>query len=99
MRSLPLPLPPRRKTAFSKTCATHRKVVERLESRFFFAAQVEISEFMAKNGSTLKDDTGLYSDWIELHNAGDATADLSGWRLTDDAADLGKWAFPAGVSL
>ena len=34
--------------------------------------------------------------WIELFNASSAPADLSGFRLSDDRGDLGKWTFPAG---
>jgi hypothetical protein len=44
-------------------------------------------------------------DPIELYNAGDADADLSGWILTDDLAapydpevDLEEFVFPAGTT-
>ncbi|MDP6795113.1 MAG: CotH kinase family protein [Verrucomicrobiota bacterium] len=57
--------------------------------------RVIISEFLAVNDKGLKDAYGERSDWIEIHNAGDATVDLAGWTLTDDADDLAKWAFPA----
>jgi len=90
---------PHQKTAHTSTYVLDRYAIERLEPRVHFAAQLEISEFLAKNNSGLKDDTGLYSDWIELHNTGDATADLSGWRLTDSAVNLDEWEFPAGVTL
>ena len=53
-----------------------------------------ISEFMASNDSTLDDEDGDSSDWIEIFNAGDAPVNLDGWRLTDDANDLSKWSFP-----
>jgi hypothetical protein len=56
--------------------------------------QVLISEFMASNGQTLADEDGDYSDWIELYNPGDASVNLDGWFLTDDASDLTKWRFP-----
>ena len=56
---------------------------------------VVISEFMASNQSTLADDFGQYSDWIELTNTGVATVDLAGWRLTDDAGNPAKWVFPS----
>ena len=46
-----------------------------------------ISEFLAVNDKGLKDSNGERSDWIEIHNAGDATIDLAGWALTDDAKD------------
>ncbi len=54
-----------------------------------------LSEFMASNTRTLKDETGQYVDWIELFNPADAPLDLRGWSLTDDAGDLTKWRFPA----
>lgn len=39
------------------------------------------------------------SDWIELRNAGAATADLTGWSLTDNASNPRKWNFPAGTTI
>ncbi len=54
-----------------------------------------LSEFMASNTRTLKDETGQYVDWIELHNPSDASVDLRDWSLTDDAKDLRKWRFPS----
>jgi len=59
------------------------------------AAMVRITEFMADNRSTLADGDGNYSDWIEIHNDGSAAVNLAGWHLTDDAAALTKWTFPA----
>ncbi len=58
-------------------------------------ARVIISELLAVNDKDLKDADGDHADWIELHNAGDATIDLAGWALTDDSKDLSKWMFPA----
>lgn len=54
-----------------------------------------ISEFMASNTRTLKDETGQYVDWIELHNPSDAPVDLGSWALTDDPKNLRKWRFPS----
>ena len=54
-----------------------------------------ISEFMAANKSTLVDEDGAYSDWIEIHNPDATAVDLTGWRLTDNASSLSKWTFPA----
>ncbi len=59
------------------------------------SAQVVISEFLAANGGVLLDQDGDSSDWIELYNSGAVTVSLGGWHLTDDAADLAKWTFPA----
>jgi len=58
-------------------------------------AQVVITEFLAVNDNGLVDENGDRSDWIELHNPSGAPVNLAGWRLTDDAADLTKWTFPA----
>ncbi|MFW6153860.1 MAG: lamin tail domain-containing protein [Planctomycetota bacterium] len=67
---------------------------ENIEPRLMLAGDMVISEFMAINDSTVADEDGDYSDWIELHNRGDAAVDLDGWYLTDDAADPGKWRIP-----
>ncbi|NLF39682.1 hypothetical protein GX586_09570 [bacterium] len=58
------------------------------------AATVFISEFMAQNDSVLADQDGEYSDWIELYNAGTATVNMLGWRLSDNATAPEKWVFP-----
>ncbi|MBN1582379.1 MAG: CotH kinase family protein [Anaerolineae bacterium] len=56
---------------------------------------IVISEFMASNQSTLTDQDGQFSDWIEIHNSGNTSVDLDGWYLCDDDNDLRKWRFPA----
>ncbi len=56
---------------------------------------VRINEFMAANDTGLADEDGAQPDWIELHNPLAAPVSLAGWRLTDDAADLALWTFPA----
>jgi hypothetical protein len=58
-------------------------------------ADVMISEFMASNGSGIKDDDGQRNDWIELLNTSATLANLEGWYLTDEATNLTKWRFPA----
>ncbi|HEX2101027.1 MAG TPA: lamin tail domain-containing protein, partial [Candidatus Synoicihabitans sp.] len=58
-----------------------------------------ITEFMASNATTLRDEDGDYSDWIEIHNPDTAAASLAGWHLTDAAGNKTKWTFPAGVSI
>lgn len=54
-----------------------------------------ISEFMASNTTTLADDDGAFSDWIEIHNPDAAPLSLAGWYLTDSATNKTKWQFPA----
>ncbi|HOY08263.1 MAG TPA: CotH kinase family protein, partial [Saprospiraceae bacterium] len=39
-------------------------------------------------------DFGAFSDFMELHNATAAPVDLSGYTLTDDPAEAGKWTLP-----
>lgn len=56
---------------------------------------VFITEFLAANNGPVLDQDGDASDWIEIYNAGSAPVNLAGWKLTDDAANLGKWTFPA----
>src|SRR5205085_9595419 len=44
-------------------------------------AAVLITEFMALNNTTLTDQDGQYSDWIEIYNSGSDTVNLVGWNL------------------
>ena len=60
-------------------------------------ADLVISEFMASNDTTINDGFGEDSDWIEIHNHGDQSLDLSGYHLTDDPDNLEKWTFPSVV--
>ena len=53
-----------------------------------------ISEIVAANGKTLKDEFGETSDWIELHNPGSTPANLLGWGLSDELESPLKWIFP-----
>ena len=55
---------------------------------------VVIHEIMADNETTLEDNFGEYSDWIELRNLSGEGQNLSGWFLTDDPDELNKWEFP-----
>ncbi len=54
-----------------------------------------ITEFMASNDTTLADEDGDYSDWIEIHNPDATSVDITGWHLTDTSGDLTRWTFPA----
>ena len=56
---------------------------------------VTITEFLADNSSGLQDEDGAFSDWIEIFNGGTDTVNLDGWFLTDSAASLANWRFPA----
>jgi hypothetical protein len=62
------------------------------------APLVQISEVLAKNSDTLGFG-GNFPDIIELRNAGTASADLSGWGLTDNAALPFKYTIASGTTL
>ncbi|GAA5128055.1 hypothetical protein GCM10023212_34100 [Luteolibacter yonseiensis] len=66
---------------------------------FFLTAPVfgapVISEFMADNESTVQDENGEFSDWLEIHNPDATPVALADWYLTDNASNLTKWRFPA----
>ena len=72
-----------------------RLTLEALEARHLLTADLIISEFQASNDATINDGNGRSSDWIEIYNPTDATVNLDGWYLTDDAMDLRKWRFPS----
>ncbi|WP_378015830.1 InlB B-repeat-containing protein [Adhaeribacter terreus] len=52
---------------------------------------------MSSNTSTITDEDGAYSDWIELVNYGTTPIDLQGFGLTDLSSTPFKWVFPAKV--
>ncbi len=60
---------------------------------------VVINEFLAINGSDLRDGDREYSDWIELLNVGDVDVDLEGFYLTDDRDNLTRWRLHAGADV
>ena len=64
----------------------------------FVLAGPLITEFMADNDTVLDDEDGEFSDWVEIHNPDATPVNLTGWCLTDNAANLSKWSFP-GVTL
>ena len=59
------------------------------------SGQVLISEFMAINNTTLQDEDGAYSDWIEIYNSGSNTLNLAGWYLSNKSTNLTQWQFPS----
>ena len=59
------------------------------------AQDLVISEFMAVNSSTIVDEDGDSSDWLEIHHQGLDPIDVGGYYLTDNANDLTRWRLPA----
>jgi hypothetical protein len=60
---------------------------------------VAVNEIMASNATTQTDQNGQFEDWIELFNKTSAPVDLSGFFLSDDAANRGKYKFPQGTTI
>ena len=57
------------------------------------AQTVLLNEMQTANTTTLRDENGDTADWLELYNPGPTAVDLSGWGLSDSAANLFKWRF------
>lgn len=57
--------------------------------------EVVINELQSSNGSTVTDEDGDASDWVELINRGATAVDLEGWGLSDRADNPWKWTFPS----
>ncbi|WP_367873102.1 chitobiase/beta-hexosaminidase C-terminal domain-containing protein [Luteolibacter sp. Populi] len=58
-------------------------------------SDVVISEIQSSNESTVLDDDGDASDWVELLNRGNSAVNLAGWGLSDRQDDPFKWKLPA----
>lgn len=56
--------------------------------------QLIISEFLASNSTSLADEDGDNSDWIEIRNTTSTPVNLLGWYLTDNKNQPRKWALP-----
>ena len=62
--------------------------------RMAAGAPVVINELLASNSANAQDAQGEYADWVELYNAGESTADLSGMYLTDNLQESDDVADP-----
>lgn len=58
---------------------------------------IVINELMPSNKEAVADEAGDFDDWIELYNNGDVPFNLSGYGLSDDIDNLGKYKFPDGT--
>jgi len=66
-----------------------RSLEEEREEIFLYINEVMSSNEMTKYGSS-----GLYGDWIEIYNAGEAPVNMKGFFLSDNPKRLRKWTFP-----
>ncbi len=65
-----------------------------LESRKAGDSPLMITEVMPSNKTTLADNKGVYSDYVEIYNSGSEAVNLNGYGLSDDPADVLGWRFP-----
>jgi gliding motility-associated-like protein len=68
---------------------------------FHLMGQVLINEICIANYSDYNIPSGgnNFEDWIELYNPSATAVDISGYWLSDNAANPQKWAFPAGTTV
>ncbi len=68
-------------------------------SAFLFAGfvfgQVDFSELSQTNMSTLSDEDGDYSDWLEIRNTSAAPVNIGGYGLTNNPLEPFKWVIPS----
>ena len=57
-------------------------------------AKLRISEVLTSNKTTLPDEAGVFSDVVELHNAGDGPVYLGSYFLSDDSANRFAYRLP-----
>lgn len=80
--------------------AKHNKMKVKLIILIFLSTiyvngqNVLINEFSAKNNTTIQDEDGDFSDWIELYNPTNLAISLYNFSLSDDNSNLNKWIFP-----
>lgn len=79
--------------------AEHDVYIYQVQAAEFADSSVVINELMAKNETTVTNEQGDYSDWLELYNNSDSQVDLSGYFLTDEDIRLDRWAFPQGTTI
>lgn len=59
-----------------------------------FINNLIITEFMAKNGSTITEPTGRYADWIEIYNNNPTPVDIGGLFMTNDLNNPNMYMIP-----
>lgn len=73
-----------------------------IESANYGNGDLYISEGMLYNTKYAPDDAGNIAnpetaDWLEIHNRSANPIDLSGYGLSNNSANPGKWRFPDGI--
>lgn len=62
-------------------------------------SQIVINEYSSANWKQFEDDHADFEDWIELYNTAASPVDLSGYGLSDDENEKGKFVFSAGTTM
>ena len=57
-----------------------------------------ITEFMAKNQTTVMEETGTYADWFEIYNSTNSAIDLGGLFVTNNLNNPTMYMIPKGES-
>lgn len=70
------------------------KFAPKLNDNYIKKSKLYISEIMASNSYTIKDEDGDYSDYIEIYNGYNYKINLNGYYLSDDEYNPQKWMFP-----
>ncbi len=63
-------------------------------SLFSHAQSIRLNEILASNQSILADEAGEFDDWVEVYNGSDEVVNLSGFYISDNAANPQKWQIP-----
>lgn len=64
-----------------------------INNDYIKTSKLYISEIMASNSYTIKDEDGEYSDYIEIYNGYNYSINLDGCYLSDDEHETKKWMF------
>lgn len=64
-------------------------------SLFSSAQSIRLNELLASNQSIIADEAGDFDDWVEIYNGSDEIINLSGFYISDNAANPQKWQIPA----
>ena len=78
---------------------TEQSTEEIIESAAYGKGNLIISEVMLYNDSYAEDEDETHHDWIEIQNRSAQTLDLSGYGLSDNAANPAKWRFPPETTI
>ena len=65
-----------------------------LDNVGYVTPELQITEVMTANRSTILNEAGALCDWVELYNSGSSDVTLAGLYLSNDPADRMKWMLP-----